>query len=46
MKIITTYSAKIKHYNHIFKETVAVYRQAVDFLMEVFSMTKAKIFER
>lgn len=35
MKIMTTYSIKIKHYNHIFKETVAVYRQAVDFLIKV-----------
>lgn len=35
MKIYTSYSVKIKHYNHIFKETVAVYRKAVDFLIGV-----------
>lgn len=35
MKIYTLYSVKIKHYNHIFKETVAVYRKAVDFLIGV-----------
>ena len=35
MKIISTYSVKIKHYNHIFKDTIAVYRDAVDFLINV-----------
>lgn len=35
MEIITTYSVKIKHYNKIFKNTVALYRQAVDFLINV-----------
>lgn len=35
MKIMTTYSVKIKHYNRIFKETVAIYRNAVDFLIDV-----------
>ena len=35
MRIYTTYKAKIKHYNHIFKETVSIYRKAVDFLIEV-----------
>ena len=35
MKIITTYSVKIKHYNKIFKNTVVLYRQAVDFLINV-----------
>lgn len=35
MQIYTTYKVKIKHYNHIFKETVAVYRNAVDYLIEV-----------
>ena len=35
MEIITTYSVKIKHYNKIFKNTVALYRQAVDFLITV-----------
>lgn len=35
MRIYTTYKVKIKHYNHIFKETVSIYRKAVDFLIEV-----------
>lgn len=35
MKIFSTYSVKIKHYNHIFKNTVSVYRSAVDFLINV-----------
>lgn len=35
MKIYTSYSVKIKHYNHIFKDTVNVYRNAVDYLIKV-----------
>ncbi len=35
MKLFSTYSVKIKHYSHIFKETVALYRAAVDFLIQV-----------
>ncbi len=35
MKIYSTYSVKIKHYNHIFKDTVSVYRKAVDFLINI-----------
>ena len=35
MDIFSTYSVKIKHYNHIFKDTVKVYREAVDFLITV-----------
>ena len=35
MKIFTTYSVKIKHYNHIFKDTVSIYRKAVDFFIDV-----------
>ena len=35
MNIFSTYSVKIKHYNHIFKDTVKVYREAVDFLITV-----------
>lgn len=35
MQIYTTYKVKIKHYNHIFKDTVAVYRRAVDYLIGV-----------
>lgn len=33
MKIFSSYSVKIKHYNHIFKDTVAIYRSAVDYLI-------------
>ena len=35
MRIFSTYSIKIKHYNRIFKDTVVVYRDAVDFLIHV-----------
>ncbi len=35
MKIISTYSTKIKHYNHIFAETIKLYREAVDFYIDV-----------
>lgn len=35
MHIYTSYCAKIKHYNRIFHETVAIYRQAVDYLISV-----------
>lgn len=35
MRIFSTYSVKIKHYNHIFKDTVSVYRDAVDFFVGV-----------
>lgn len=35
MKIYSTYSVKIKHYNHIFKDSISIYRKAVDFLIDV-----------
>ena len=35
MKIFSTYSVKIKHYNHIFKDTINIYREVVDFLIDV-----------
>ena len=35
MNIYSTYSVKIKEYRHVFKETVTVYRNAVDFFIEV-----------
>lgn len=35
MRIYSTYSVKIKQYNRIFSETVAIYRDAVNFLMDV-----------
>ena len=35
MKIDTLYSVKIKEHSHIFKESVSVYRDAVDFLISV-----------
>lgn len=35
VQIYTTYSVKIKHYNRIFKDTVSVYRRAVDYLITV-----------
>ena len=35
MKIFSTYSVKIKHYNHIFQDTVYIYRDAVNFLINI-----------
>lgn len=35
MKISTTYSVKIKEYNHIFQDTVKQYRSAVSFFCQV-----------
>ena len=35
MKLISTYSIKIKDYNHIFKETISIYRAAVEFFINV-----------
>ena len=35
MKIYSTYSVKIKHYNSIFKQTIRIYRDAVDFFIQV-----------
>ena len=35
MKLISTYSVKIKNYNHIFKESVEQYRSAVGFFVDV-----------
>ena len=31
MKIFSTYSVKIKHYNHIFKDTVSIYRHGLPY---------------
>lgn len=35
MKIISSYKVKIKDYNHIFKNSIAMYRKAVSFLIDV-----------
>lgn len=35
MKIYTTYKVKIKGFNHIFKDTISIYREAVDYLLTV-----------
>lgn len=35
MYIYSSYSVKIKHYNHIFKETIKIYRTAVDYFIDV-----------
>ena len=35
MHIISSYSVKIKHYNHIFNDTIKIYREAVDFFISV-----------
>ena len=35
MEIVSCYGVKIKHYNHIFKQTVELYRKAVAFFLAV-----------
>ena len=35
MKITSAYKVKIKEYNHIFKDSVSVYRKALDFFIDV-----------
>ena len=35
MFINSTYSVKIKHFNHIFSDTVKIYRDAVSFIINV-----------
>ena len=35
MKIISSYKVKIKYYNEIFADTVAIYRKAVSFFMQI-----------
>lgn len=35
MKNMTSYSVKIKNYNKIFKQTMTLYREAVDFIIQV-----------
>lgn len=35
MKLISSYRVKIKHYNYIFKDTISLYRRAVDFFLTV-----------
>lgn len=35
MKIMTAYGVGIKHYNHILNDSVRIYRDAVDFLIDV-----------
>ena len=35
MLLYSSYKARIKHYNRIFKETIKIYRDAVDFIINV-----------
>lgn len=35
MKIYSSYKVKIKHYNHIFEQTVEVYKNAVSFFIDI-----------
>ena len=35
MNILSTYSVKIKEYRHIFKDSIRIYRSAVDFFIDV-----------
>lgn len=35
MKIYSSYKVQIKHYNHIFEQTVEVYRNAVSFFIDI-----------
>lgn len=35
MKVVSSYKAKMLHYNHIFDDTAAIYRKAVAFFLDV-----------
>ena len=35
MNIFSSYKVKIKHYNHIFGQTIEIYRNAVSFFIDV-----------
>ena len=35
MNIFSSYKVKIKHYSHIFEQTVEIYRNAVSFFIDV-----------
>ncbi|MCD7996387.1 MAG: transposase [Clostridiales bacterium] len=35
MNIFSSYKVKIKHYNHIFEETVTIYRNAVSYFIDI-----------
>ena len=35
MNIFSSYKVKIKHYNHIFEQTVEIYRNAVSFFIDI-----------
>ncbi len=35
MNIFSSYKVKIKHYNHIFEQTVEIYRNSVSFFIDV-----------
>ena len=43
MKIYSSYKVKIKHYNRIFDQTVRLYRDAVDFFIDVIDTEWDKI---
>lgn len=43
MKLISTYSIKIKEYRHIFKDTINIYRHAVDFFLMVCELEWEKV---
>ena len=45
MNIYSTYSVKIKHYNHIFEKTAEKYQAAVDFYMDVCLKEWSQILE-
>ena len=35
MQVITSYKVKVKHYNHIFDDTLKIYREALAYLIDV-----------
>ena len=43
MKLISTYSVKLKEYRHNFKDTIRVYRAAVDFFLMVWDQEWEKV---
>ena len=44
MEIYTSYKVKIRHYNHIFEETIRIYRDSIDFFLSVILEHRDGIF--
>jgi IS605 OrfB family transposase len=45
MKIVRSYKVKIKHYNQIFEQTIAIYRSALSMVIDIFNKEWEAIME-